>query len=96
VGRPDVPDVKTFAAELEHAVAVDPVVGRHQLRLLVDPGGELLAAGAQALHGSIGVQVVQRGTVGRHRGPELAQGLQAVDVVGVVVRDDDMPDRLRP
>ena len=95
VRRPHRLQHEVHAAEREPGRAVDPAIGRHQARVLVDPGRQFLAAGLQAQPRGVGVQVGLAATVRGDGDAGRLEGLQAVDVVGVVVGDDDVADRLR-
>ena len=95
VGRAHAVDVEDLAAEFERRVGLQPAVGRHQARLFVDPREQLFAAGLQAQLRGVGVQVGQTGALRDDGRPQGLEGLQAVDMVGVVMRDDHVADRLR-
>ena len=90
---PGIDDPERETAEAEIGVAVDPDVRRNDARRLVDPRIELDATLREPALRDIGGEV----DLGLALRPDLGAGclqrLQAIDVVGVVVRDDHAADR---
>ena len=95
MGRPHMAQVQALFAQLEHGIGIEPAVGGHQTGVFVDPGEEFFPARHQPSLSSFGVEVLVPLVARNDGGAQALKDLQAVDVVGVVVRDDHIAHGLR-
>ena len=96
VRRPDMADHELERADLQPGfLRIQPAIGAHEAGVLVDPRRELLPARLEAPLRRVGVQILAPVALREDRRSSSLEGLQAVDVIGVVVRDDHIADRLR-
>ena len=69
--------------------------GVNQSRFVINPGKQLLARGFQAQLGRLAVEVNQRRPVRHDFGAQVLEDLQAINMVGVVMRDQHVRDGQR-
>ena len=88
-------DFDTHATQRQVAVARQPVVRLHHPGGSIDPGRQIPSRRIQALLRCVRMQVLARRSVGKDARTLRLEGLQAVDMVGMVMGDDHMRHRLR-